>query len=350
MNFCLCILFLGICRSLDCDAGRTALVNRHLVQDFYKPARDSACIYMKDKGGDFVWFDGKFVKWEDAKVPVFMHALHYGTAVFEGIRGYAARNNMYIFRLQDHMERLHRSAGVYSISLNHSVKELVHATVELLQKNKMKDSCYIRPLTFVGLHGIDLYVTKNSPTHTVIIAFPFAKYFNVEGIKACVSSWRRINDSSTPPLAKAAGNYLNSVLATQEGKNNGYDESILLDMSGNVSEASGENIFLVRGGKIYTPYFADSALEGITRESAIKIARDLGHEVSERPIPRTELYMADEIFLTGTAAEIVAVTSVDGHAVGGGEEGPVTKGIREMYAKIVSASSKDYLDWLTPVW
>jgi len=320
------------------------------VQDFYKPARDSGFIHMKEKGGEFVWFDGKFVKWEDAKVPIFTHALHYGTAVFEGIRGYAAKDNLYIFRLQDHMERLHRSAGVYSISLNYSAKELARATVELLQKNKMKESCYIRPLTFVGMHGIDLNVSKNSPTHTVIITFPFAKYFKGEGIKACVSSWRRIHDSATPPLAKAAGNYLNSVLATQESKHNGYDESIMLDLSGNVSEASGENIFLVRRGRIYTPFLADSALEGITRESATKIAKDLGYEVTERPIPRTELYMVDEIFLTGTAAEIVAVTAIDGHIVGSGREGPVTKGIREMYAKIVSAGAKDYMDWLTPAW
>jgi branched-chain amino acid aminotransferase len=305
---------------------------------------------MKEKGGEFVWFDGKFVKWEDAKVPVFTHALHYGTAVFEGIRAYAAKNNLYVFRLQEHMERLKRSAGVYSISLPHSAKDLGRATVELLQKNKMKESCYIRPLTFVGTHGIDLNVTKDSPAHTTVITFPFAKYFKGEGIKACVSSWRRINDSTTPPLAKAAGNYLNSILATQESKRNGYDESILLDLSGNVSEASGENIFLVRRGRIYTPFFADSALEGITRESAIKIAKDLGYEVTERPIPRTELYMADEIFLTGTAAEIIAVTSVDGHMVGTGREGPVTKGIREMYEKIVSASAKEYVDWLTPVW
>jgi branched-chain amino acid aminotransferase len=305
---------------------------------------------MKEKGGEFVWFDGKLVKWEDAKVPIFTHALHYGTAVFEGIRAYAFKNNVYVFRLQDHMERLHRSAGVYSISLQYSVQELGRATVDLLQKNKMKESCYIRPLTFVGTHGIDLNVTRNSPTHTVIIPFPFAKYFKGEGIKVCVSSWRRINDSTTPPLAKASGNYLNSILATQESKRNGYDESILLDLSGNVSEASGENIFLVRRGRIYTPYFADSALEGITRDSAIKIARDVGYEVTERSIPRTELYMADEIFLTGTAAEIVPVISVDGHSVGTGKEGPVTRSIREKYEKIVSAGAKDYMDWLTPVW
>jgi branched-chain amino acid aminotransferase len=305
---------------------------------------------MKEKGSDFVWFDGKFVRWEDAKVPVFTHALHYGTAVFEGIRGYAAKNNLYIFRLKEHMERLQRSAGVYSFSSNHSVIELCNATVELLRKNDMKESCYIRPLTFVGLHGIDLNVTKDSPTHTIIVTFPFAKYFKGEGIKACVSSWRRIHDSTTPPLAKAAGNYLNSILATQESRRNGYDESILLDISGNVSEASGENIFLVRRNKIYTPYYSESALEGITRESAITIARELGYEVVERPIPRTELYLADEIFLTGTAAEIVAVTSVDGHIVGNGKEGPISKSIREAYADVVLAASKNHMDWLTPVW
>lgn len=305
---------------------------------------------MKAKGGEFIWFDGKFVKWHEATVPVVTHALHYGTAVFEGIRGYAAKNNLFVFRLQDHMERLRRSASVYSFTMNYSVKQLCDATVELLRKNNIKESCYIRPLSFVGNHGIDLNVTKESPTHTIIITFPFAKYFKGDGIKACVSSWRRIHDSSTPPLAKAAGNYLNSVLATQESKRNGYDESILLDLSGNVSEASGENIFLVRKGKIYTPYFADSALEGITRESAMAIAKNLGYEVIERPIPRTELYLSDEIFLTGTAAEIIAVTSIDGHAVGNGNEGPVTKRIRDAYEKIVSFDSKEFQEWLTPVW
>jgi branched-chain amino acid aminotransferase len=248
------------------------------------------------------------------------------------------------------MKRLHHSARIYSISLKYSALELANATVELLQENKIKESCYIRPLTFVGLHGIDLNVTKDSPTHTVIITFPFAKYFKGEGIRACVSSWRRIHDSMTPPLAKAAGNYLNSILATQESKHNGYDESILLDLYGNVSEASGENIFLVRHSKIYTPHFADSALEGITRETAMTIAKDWGYTVIERQIARTELYMADEIFLTGTAAEIVPVTSIDGHPVGSGKEGPLTKSIRERYAKAVSAEAKEYMEWLTPVW
>ena len=305
---------------------------------------------MRTKGAEFIWFDGRFVKWEEATIPVMSHVLHYGTSVFEGIRAYFAKNNLYIFRLKDHMERLHRSARVYSFALNYSAKELCDATIDLLRRISIKESCYIRPLTFVGMHGIDLNITRDSPTHTVIITFPFAKYFKGEGIKACVSSWRRIHDTSTPPMAKAAGNYLNSILATQESRNNGYNESILLDTEGNVSEAAGENIFIVRNKRIYTPFTAFSVLEGITRDSAMTIARNMGYDLAERPIVRTELYMADEVFLTGTAAEIIAVTNIDGLQIGDGREGPVTRSIREMYTKIVSAEIKEYLDWLTPVW
>src|ERR1041384_2337223 len=305
---------------------------------------------MRTKGAEFIWFDGRFVKWEEATIPVMSHVLHYGTSVFEGIRAYFAKNNLYIFRLRDHMERLHRSARVYSFALNYSAKELCDATIDLLRRVSIKESCYIRPLTFVGLHGIDLNVTRDSPTHTVIIVFPFAKYFKGEGIKACISSWRRIHDITTPPMAKAAGNYLNSILATQESKRNGYDESILLDKEGNVSEASGENIFIVRNNKIYTPFTADSALEGITRDSAMTIARSLGYTVAERPIARTELYIADELFLTGTAAEIIAITNIDGIQIGDGLEGPVTREIRDTYTKIVCGDVKEYLHWLTPVW
>jgi len=305
---------------------------------------------MKTKGAEFIWFDGKLVKWEEATVPVMSHALHYGTSVFEGIRAYPTKNNLYVFRLKEHMERLHRSASVYSLSVKYSAKELCDATIELLKRNSIKESLYIRPLTFIGMHGIDLNITKDSPTHTVIITFPFARYFSGEGLKVCVSSWRRNHDSSTPPMAKAAGNYLNSILAIQESKRNGYDESVLLDLEGNVSEASGENIFIIRNDMIYTPYSANSVLEGITRNTAITIARDMGYEFAERPISRTELYMSDELFLTGTAAEIIAVTNIDGHQIGNGKEGPVTKSIREMYTKLVSAGVKKYMDWLTPVW
>lgn len=303
---------------------------------------------MKDKGVDFVWFDGQYLKWEEAKVPIFVHALHYGTAVFEGIRAYSSDDNLYIFRLKEHMERLRKSANVYSFTTKFSAEELCKATVELIRKNGIRKSCYIRPLTFVGLHGIDLNVTKDSPTHTTIIIFPFSKYFKGDGISACISSWRRIDDESIPPMAKASGNYLNSVLATQECRRNGYDESILLDRNGNVSEASGENIFVVRNGKLHTPQLSDSILEGITRNTAITIARELGYDVVERPISRTELYLADEIFLTGTAAEIIAITKIDGNIVGNGREGTMTRSIREIYERIVIGNSEKFMGWLTP--
>lgn len=305
---------------------------------------------MKDKGVDFVWFDGQYLKWEEAKVPIFVHALHYGTAVFEGIRAYPSNDNLYIFRLKEHMDRLRKSANVYSFTSKFSADELCKAAVDLIRKNGIRESCYIRPLTFVGMHGIDLNVTKNSPTHTTIIIFPFAKYFKGDGISACISSWRRIDDESIPPMAKASGNYLNSVLATQECRRNGYDESILLDRNGCVSEASGENIFVVRNGKLHTPQLSDSILEGITRDTAITIARELGYDVVERPISRTELYLADEIFLTGTAAEIIAITKIDGNIIGNGREGTMTKSIRENYEAIVIGKSDKFMGWLTPTW
>lgn len=305
---------------------------------------------MKDKGVDFVWFDGQYLKWEEAKVPIFVHALHYGTAVFEGIRAYPSDDNLYIFRLKEHMDRLHKSANVYSFTIKFSADELCKAAVDLIRKNDIRESCYIRPLTFVGMHGIDLNITKNSPTHTTIIIFPFAKYFKGDGISACISSWRRIDDESIPPMAKASGNYLNSVLATQECKRNGYDESILLDRNGCVSEASGENIFVVRNGKLHTPQLSDSILEGITRNTAITIARELEYDVVERPISRTELYLADEIFLTGTAAEIIAITKIDGNTIGNGREGTMTKSIRENYERIVIGKSEKFMGWLTPTW
>lgn len=305
---------------------------------------------MKDKGVDFVWFDGQYLKWEEAKVPIFVHALHYGTAVFEGIRAYPSDDNLYIFRLKEHMDRLRNSANVYSFTTKFSADELCKAAVDLIRKNGIRESCYIRPLTFVGMHGIDLNVTKNSPTHTTIIIFPFAKYFKGDGISACISSWRRIDDESIPPMAKASGNYLNSVLATQECRRNGYDESILLDRNGCVSEASGENIFVVRNGKLHTPQLSDSILEGITRNTAITIAGELGYDVVERPISRTELYLADEIFLTGTAAEIIAITKIDGNIIGNGREGTMTKSIRENYERIVIGKSEKFMGWLTPTW
>jgi branched-chain amino acid aminotransferase len=305
---------------------------------------------MNTKNADFIWFDGEVKPWESVTVPITTHAMHYGTSVFEGIRGYSNDENLFIFRLKEHMKRLIESAEVYSINPRYSLSEICEFTIELLKKNNIKTSCYIRPLLFVGLHGIDLNVTKNSPSHLAIIAFPFNRYFPETGIRTCISSWRRINENSTPPMAKAGGNYMNSVLATQECKRNGYDESILLDYHGNVSEAPGENIFVIRNNKIFTPPLSDSVLEGITRETAITIAKHFGYEVQERSISRTELYIADEIFVTGTAAEITPIISVDNHSIGDGQVGKITKEISSFYQKVVTSQIPEFKDWLTAVW
>jgi branched-chain amino acid aminotransferase len=298
----------------------------------------------------FVWFDGKMVRDEDAKVPVMTHAIHYGTSVFEGLRGYWNSKNLYIFRLEDHIKRFRNSGKVYSISLRFTNKEIANAVIDLCKKNNVKESCYIRPFYFVGKHGINLHVTENTPTHAVVVMFPFGELFNKNGIKVGISSWRRIHDISTPPLAKMGGNYLNSILATQESKRNGYDEAVLLDHLGNISEAPGENIFVIRDGKLLTPPPSSSALEGITKDSVIKIAKDLGYQTVEREIPRTEIYFSDEVFLTGTAAEITPVISIDGKAIGDGKVGKITGKIRTIYSDITMGKNKKYSKWITPVY
>jgi len=298
----------------------------------------------------FVWFDGKFVKDEEANVSVMTHAIHYGTSVFEGLRGYWNSKNLYIFRLDDHIKRFRRSGKVYSIALRFTDKQIVDAVIALCKKNNVKESCYIRPFYFVGRYGINLHVTEETPTHVGIVMFPFGDLFNKNGIRAGISSWRRIHDVSTPPLAKMGGNYLNSILATQECKRNGYDEAILLDQLGNISEAPGENIFMVRNEKLLTPPSSSSALEGITKDSVSKIAKDLGYETVEREIPRTEIYFADEVFLTGTAAEVTPIISVDGKKVGNGKVGKITKQIQKTYSEITMGKNKKYAHWITPVY
>jgi branched-chain amino acid aminotransferase len=305
---------------------------------------------MKSFNPKFAWFDGKFVKDSEAKVSVMTHAIHYGTSIFEGLRGYWNSKNLYIFRLDDHIKRFRNSGRIYSISLRFTNKEISSAIINLCKKNEVKQSCYIRPFYFVGRYGINLHVTENAPTHTAIVMFPFGDLFNKNGIKAGVSSWRRIHDVSTPPLAKMGGNYLNSILATQECKRNGYDEAIMLDQLGNVSEAPGENIFLVRDNKLITPPASSSALEGITKDSVIKIAHDIGYEVIERESPRTELYLADEIFLTGTAAEITPIISVDGKKIGIGKAGTITKQLHSIYSEIVMGRNEKYPHWITSVY
>ncbi|MDR3782726.1 MAG: branched-chain amino acid transaminase [Candidatus Nitrosotalea sp.] len=298
----------------------------------------------------FVWFDGKIVKDEDAKVPVMTHAIHYGTSVFEGLRGYWNSKNLNIFRLDDHIKRFRNSGKVYSISLRFTDKEIANAIIDLCKKNNVKESCYIRPFYFVGRHGINLHVTEDTPTHAAVVMFPFGELFNKNGINTGISSWRRINDMSTPPLAKMGGNYLNSILATQESKRNGYDEAILLDHLGNISEAPGENIFVIRNGKLLTPPPSSSALEGITKDSVVEIAKDLGYQIIEREIPRTEIYFGDEVFLTGTAAEITPVISIDGKKVGDGKVGKITGKIRTIYSDITMGKNKKYSKWITAVY
>ena len=298
----------------------------------------------------YVWFDGKYVLTEKAKVPITTHAIHYGTSIFEGIRAYWNGKNLHIFRLDEHVKRFRRSGQFYNISLNFSDKVISDAIIGICRKNKIKKSCYIRPFYFVGDYGINLHVTEKAPTNVGIFSFLFGDLFNKNGISAGVVSWRKFSGKSTPTQAKMGGNYLNSIIATQEAKRNGVDEAILLDHNGNVSEAPGENIFIVRDEQLATPSLASSALEGITRDSVIKIARDMDIDIVERDIARIELSMSDEIFLTGTAAEITPIITMDSKKVGNGKPGVITKKMMKEYTNIVMNKNDNYSHWLTTVY
>ena len=298
----------------------------------------------------YVWFDKKYVLTEKAKVPITTHAIHYGTSIFEGIRAYWNGKNLHVFRLDEHVKRFRRSGQFYNISLNYSDKVISDAIIGICKKNNIKKSCYIRPFYFVGDYGINLHVTEKAPTNVAIFTFPFGDLFNKNGITAGVVSWRKFSDASTPTQAKMGGNYLNSIIATQEAKRNGFDEAILLDHNGNVSEAPGENIFIVREGQLLTPSLASSALEGITRDAIIKIAKDLDIDFVERDIARSELIISEEIFLTGTAAEIIPIISMDSKKIGNGKPGDITKKMMQEYTDIVMNKNNDYVQWLTSVY
>jgi len=298
----------------------------------------------------YVWFDGKFVTLDKAKVPVTTHAIHYGTSVFEGIRAYWNSKNLFIFRLEDHIKRFRNSGRYYSISLNFSNKQIENTIIDLCKKNKMKKSCYIRPFYFIGEYGINLHVTEKAPTIIAIFMFPFGDLFNKKGITAGVSSWRKFSISTTPPQAKMGGNYLNSILATQEAKRNGYDEAILLDKLGNVSEAPGENIFIVKNNQIITPPLSSSALAGITRDSIFQLAKDRGYKVVIREILRSELYIAEEVFLSGTAAEITPIIRIDKNKIGNGRVGTITSELMSDYTDLVMNRNEKYSEWLTRVY
>lgn len=305
---------------------------------------------MKLPISNFVWFDGKFIPLKNAKVPITTHAIHYGTSIFEGIRAYWNSENLFIFRLDDHIKRFRNSGKFYSITLNFSDKKIKDGIISLCKKNKMKKSCYIRPFYFIGEYGINLHVTKKAPTHLAVFMFPFGDLFNKNGITTGISSWRKFSDASTPTQAKMGGNYLNSIIATQDIKRQRFDEAILLDLFENVSEAPGENIFIVKNKEIITPPTSSSALKGITRDSIIKIYKDLGYKATIKEITKNQLLGADEVFLSGTAAEITPIISINRKKIGNGKVGEITKMLMSSYTDIVMNKNKKYSHWLTKVY
>jgi len=298
----------------------------------------------------YIWFDGKLLTHDKAKVPVTSHAIHYGTSIFEGVRAYWNAENLFIFRLDDHIKRFRNSGKYYHISLRFSDKEIKKAIIDLCRKNKIKKSCYIRPFYFVGQYGINLHVTKKAPTHVAIFSFPFGDLFNKNGITSCISVWRKFSDESTPTQAKMGGNYLNSILATQDAKKRGYDEAILLDKNGYVSEAPGENIFVIKKNTLITPPLSSSALDGITRKSILRFSKDLNLKTKVKNISIKELKSADEVFLSGTAAEITPIIKLEKTKIGTGKIGSITQVVMEKYSDIVMNNNKKYSKWITPVY
>jgi branched-chain amino acid aminotransferase len=300
---------------------------------------------------DLIWMNGEFVAWENAKVHVLTHGLHYGTGVFEGVRCYDTELGPAIFRNQDHVERLLKSAELYYMPVPYSAEELRAASLELVARNGLR-SCYIRPIVFRGYGTMGLN-PLDAPVDVTIACWEWGVYLGEEGqrdgVRAKVSSWRRISPDSLIPHAKASGQYLNSVLAKVESVKAGYEEAILLDDHGYVCEGTGENIYLVRDGKVITPGQANSILDGITRRSVIQIAEDLGYKVIERDVARAELYLADEVFLSGTAAELVPVREVDDHPVGTGRPGEVTQVIQKAFNEVIAGRSERYREWLDVV-
>ena len=298
---------------------------------------------------DLIWMNGEFVAWEDAKVHVLTHALHYGTGVFEGVRAYETEHGPAIFRHDDHLDRLEASAKLYYMEMPFSKEQIRAATHELIARNGLR-SCYIRPLVYRG-HGPMGLDPEANPVEAVIAVWEWGAYLGEEGkrngIRAKVSSWRRISPESLVPQAKASGQYLNSVLAKIESKRGGYEEAILLDDHGHVCEGTGENVFMVKDGVIATPPQTASILNGISRASIIEIARDLGHAVVERDIARVELTLADEVFLVGTAAELTPVREIDDIAIG--PPGEVTCQVATVYDDALHGRAERYAKWLDVV-
>lgn len=297
----------------------------------------------------YIWKNNEFIPWELATTHVLTHALHYGTGVFEGIRAYSTSRGTAIFRASDHYQRLIESAIIYQMPIPYSEIEFIQATRELIKKNELS-SCYIRPLIYRG-YGVMGLNPKHAPIDTIIAAWEWGTYLGEEGLKKgirCqISSWRRIDSQIMPTLAKCTANYANSVLAKQEALNCGFDEAIMLNMSGTISEGPGENLFMVMGNTLVTPHLTDAVLMGITAQSVIQIAKDLGFTIVTRSIPREELFIADELFFTGTAAEVTPIREIDGRIIKSKGRGPVTQKIQSKFFDVVQGKDERYLPWLT---
>ncbi len=301
---------------------------------------------------DKIWMDGELVAWDDAKVHILTHTMHYGSGVFEGIRAYATSRGPAVFRLGDHIGRLFNSAKVYLIDIPYTPDQLVDAVKETIRVNGLEDAptIYIRPLVYLGYGEMGLN-PLSSPVNVSIAVWPWGTYLGDEallhGVRTKISTWQRHDPNAVPVAAKGVGMYVNSSLAKVEALKAGYDEAILLSSQGYVSECTGENLFIVKNGRLLTPPVSAGALEGITQHSVMTIARDLGYEVAECNLLRTDLYLAEEAFLTGTAAEVVPIRSVDDRVIG--EPGPVTKAIQETYFATVRGEVDQYKDWLDHV-
>jgi branched-chain amino acid aminotransferase len=299
-----------------------------------------------------IWYNGKLVPWEKATVHVLAHALHYGSTVFEGVRSYATPNGPIIFRLKDHTRRLFDSAKIYRIDIPYSQDDINAACRQIITSNELNKGAYMRPFAFRGYGEIGV-APKTPPTvDTVVAAFEWGAYLGAEGLEngidVCVSSWQRLAPNTIPSLGKAAGNYLSSQLISMEAKRLGFAEGIGLSTDGTVSEGAGENLFLIRDNVIYTPALASSILQGITRDTVLTLARAHGFQVNEQAIPRELLYLADEIFLTGTAAEITPVRSVDHITIGAGKRGPITETLQSAFFGLFNGKTPDNWGWLEP--
>ena len=307
---------------------------------------------MPIKASKYIWFNGKLVPWEQATVHVMSHALHYGSSVFEGVRAYDTPKGPAIFRLRDHTRRLFDSAKIYRITLPYNAEQVDAACREVIAVNNLSRGAYIRPVAFRGYGEIGVAPKIEPPIEVAVAAWEWGKYLGSEseeaGVDVCVSSWQRVAPNTLPALAKAGGNYLSSQLISLEAKRLGFAEGIGLAPDGTVSEGAGENLFLVKDGVILTPGLAHSALAGITRDTVIRLARERGYEVRESSIPRELLYIADEMFLTGTAAEITPVRSVDRITIGSGKRGPVTEVLQSAFFGLFNGKTADKWGWLEP--